>query len=187
MAGFRKRIFNRILRRPAVKENVDGELGTTRLADGTILERCVWVDGQALAGLTNGRNHPRLFIHWSTTEPDCIHDLPDLRELHLFWAHHVDFLAICWDQTTTEVSPSKTATAVDAWHRDYGLTWRSLIPDRSAGDPTALFALADDTLPQVILYDAEENLLFHRVGPLDDHDRARLALLLREKCSGSPD
>ena len=188
MASFRKRLLARLRRRASAPEAPDRP-GRTRLADGTRLERCVWVNATELRALTQGRSHPRLFIHWSTASAGCVQDLPDLRELHLFWAHHVDFLAVCWDQATapTPPTPGQTATAVDAWHRDYGLTWQSIVPERAAGTPASLFGLTETELPQVLLYAPDETLLFHRVGPLDPSDRARLALLLREKCSGQPD
>lgn len=185
MTSFRKRLISRLRRRGAPPE-APASPGRTRLDDGTVLERCVWVTAAELHTLTQNQHHPRLFIHWSTASEGCVHDLPDLRELHLFWAHHVDFLAVCWDQTTCQRPPSKTATAVEAWHRDYGLTWQSLVPDHTAGTATSLFDLQEDTLPQVLLYDADGRLLFHRVGPLNTSDRGQLALLLREKCSGQP-
>ena len=160
------------------------EPGTTQLPDGTVLERCRWVTAAELAVLMQNRGHPQLFIHWASAEPDCIEDLPDLRELHLFWAHHVDFIAVAWELSTTSCTPAQAAAAVDAWHRDYGLTWPSLVPEQAAGAPGDLLAVP--TLPQVILRDASDTVLFHRVGPLEPDDRARLALLLREKCSGRP-
>lgn len=134
--------------------------------------------------LTTNRAHPQLLIHWASSASACIDDLPDLRELHLFWAHHVDFIAVAWEMATSSVTPGQAAAAVDAWHRDYGLTWRSLVPERAAGSPGDM--LEQPTLPQVILRDADDVVLFHRVGPLEPDDRARLALLLREKCSGRP-
>ena len=186
MAGRRQRILGRLrsLRRSNRSPAPSSEPGTTALPDGTLLERCLWVTGDELAVLTKNRAHPQLFIHWASSSPECIHDLPDLRELHLFWAHHVDFIAVAWEMAAAPVTPAQAAGAVDAWHRDYGLTWRSLVPDGAAGAPSDMLAVP--TLPQVILRDADDAVLFHRVGPLEPDDRARLALLLREKCSGRP-
>ena len=179
MASFRKRLLRR-LRRHRAPPAAPASPGRTRLDDGTVLERCVWVTATELHALTQNQQHPRLFIHWSTASEDCVHDLPDLRELHLFWAHHVDFLAICWDQSICQRPPQQTATAVDAWHRDYGLTWQSLVPAHNAGTAASLFGLQEVVLPQVLLYDSDENLIFHRIGPLAPGDRGQLALLLRE-------
>ena len=189
MAGRRQRLLKRLRRRlgasPTAPE-ASAEPGITRLPDGTLLERCLWVTGDELLVLTKNRAHPQLFIHWSTSAEGCADDLPDLRELHLFWAHHVDFIAVAWEMSTTSATPTQAATAVDAWHRDYGLTWRSLLVDGTAGSPASLLNLSEPTLPQVILCDATGAVLFHRIGPLQPDDRARLALLLREKCSGKP-
>ncbi|MFT5680602.1 MAG: hypothetical protein ACI8RZ_001508 [Myxococcota bacterium] len=186
----RTRLLNRLRRTlggsPPTPAAADTEPGTTRLPDGTLLERCRYVTAADLHALTTNRAHPQLFIHWSSATPACADDLPTLRELHLFWAHHIDFIAIAWELSTTDATPTQAATAVDAWHRDYGLTWRSLLLDRAAGSPGTLLNLSDSTLPQVILIDAAGTVLFHRIGPLEEADRARLGLLLREKCSGRP-
>ncbi|MDG1483375.1 MAG: hypothetical protein P8R54_27540 [Myxococcota bacterium] len=191
MSRRRTRILHRLRRTlrgaaPPEPAPADTEPGTTLLPDGTLLERARYVTAEDLQLLTQHRSHPQLFIHWSSAEPACADDLPTLRELHLFWAHHVDFIAIAWELSTTTVPLQQAAAAVDAWHRDYGLTWRSLLVARSAGSPGELLSLSAATLPQVILVDAAGAVLFHRVGPLQDADRARLGLLLREKCSGSP-
>ena len=189
MAGRRQRLLGRlrqVLRRDEVEPSSPASPGTARLSDGTVLERCLWVTGAELRQLCYNRGHPQLFIHWSSGEPGCVDDLPDLRELHLFWAHHVDFIAVAWEMSTTTAAPAQAAAVVDAWHRDYGLTWKSFVVERAAGSPAALLGLSVQTLPQVILRDAEDHVLFHRVGPLQEDDRARLALLLRERCSGAP-
>lgn len=187
----RTRILRRLRRTlsgapPSSTPPDDARPGTTRLPDGTFLERCRYVTAAELRTLTTNHGHPQLFIHWSSAEPTCADDLPDLRELHLFWAHHVDFIAVAWELSTTSATLPQAAAAVDAWHRDYGLTWHSLLVAREAGTPRVLMGLEGSTLPQVILIDAAGDTLFHRVGPLQEADRARLGLLLREKCSGRP-
>ena len=188
MAGRRTRVLNRLrstLTREAPAVPAAVEPGTTRLADGTLLERCRWVTGDELRTLSRHRDHPQLFIHWSSAVSACADDLPDLRELHLFWAHHIDFIAVAWEMSTTDSTPTQAGMAVDAWHRDYGLTWHSLLVDGAAGSPGTVLGLTEKTVPQVILKDAAGVVLFHRVGPLEPADRARLGLLLREKCSGT--
>ncbi|MFT4977166.1 MAG: hypothetical protein ACI8S6_003071 [Myxococcota bacterium] len=156
-----------------------------RLPDGTILERCRLVTTAELTTLLTPQGTPQLHIHWRVDD-DCAHDLPDLRELHLFWAHHATFIGICWEHTLTTPRPplSESARAVDAWHRDYGLTWESLLLDGAGPPPQEAAGRIEPTLPQVILRGADGVVLFHRVGRLEEADRARLALVLRERCSG---
>ena len=102
------------------------EVGQRRLSDGTVLERCIWMTRQEIEQTTSSTARPQLLIHWHSQESACVQDLPDLREIHLFWAHHVDYVAICWDRVSeTPPTPSEVAATVDAWHRDYGLTWKA--------------------------------------------------------------
>ena len=77
---------------------------------------------------TGGR--AQLLIHWRSDESACVQDLPDLREIHLFGRT----TSITWPSVGTGCRkihrhPRKSQTTVDAWHRDYGLTWESVIFD----------------------------------------------------------
>ena len=185
--GLLDRIRRRLRPARATPQPPPAEPGLRKLADGTVLERCRWVSAPELVSLLTPQGHPQLHIHWREA-PDCAEDLPDLRELHLFWAHHADFIGVCWDRVGAEPAPAPAASArqVDAWHRAYGLTWESLVLDGAGPPPLEALGLADLTLPQVILRGADGTVLFHRVGTFEEGDRARLALVLREKCSGAP-
>ena len=133
---------------------------------------------------TASQGQPQLFIHWRSDEADCIVDLPYLREVHLFWAHHVDYVAICWDRVQEKASdPAVVAQAVDAWHRDYGLTWDSLIYDGQAGPLDQVHCIAGEALPQFVLVDGQGEVVFRRSGPFSPDEHIELRQLLRSVCS----
>ena len=185
MAGTPKRILRKLTRRLRSRRSPsEASLGQTTLPDGTVLERCVWMNPAELEQATMPSGQPQLFIHWRTDEADCIHDLPELREIHLFWAHHVDFVAICWDRVSeSPAQPAAVAAAVDAWHRDYGLTWTSLIYDGEVKTPETFHHSPGEPLPQVILIDSRGEIAFKRVGIFAPDDHIKLRQILRHVSS----
>ena len=183
MANRRRRLLGRIRRVLGAQSDAEvtpPDPGASQLPDGTVLERCLWVSHAELQTLAVHQGRPQLIIHWSSQVPACADDLPELRELHLFWAHSVDYIAISWDLVNTNITASQAATAVDAWHRDYGLTWHSLLVDGTEGSPVDLLGLAEERFPQVIFKDRTGTVLFHQIGPMDAENRARLPDLFRE-------
>ena len=185
MVGHPKRILRR-LREHLRSQRPESEvsLGRTTLPDGTVLERCVWMNRDDLERATTASGQPQLLIHWRTDEADCIRDLPELREIHLFWAHHVDFVAICWDRVgESPPEPTALAAAVDAWHRDYGLTWTSVIYDGETGSSESFHHIPSEPLPQVVLIDGRGEVAFQRTGPFAPNEHIELRQILRRVCS----
>lgn len=154
------------------------ELGSARLPDGTVLERCVLASAADLrSSLAPGRD--RLLFVYRAADPASAHDLHELRELHLYYSKHADLVSIAADLQPG--SPAAAAgLAVDAFHRDHGLTWQSLLYDGAAGPLHDLLGL-DPGLPQVSLLAADGSRPFHRVGPWLPGDRQHLELLLTDR------
>lgn len=161
---------------PDLRQVAHTELGGARLADGTVLERCLLVDADALRA-TLDAPRDRLVFHFRAADPGSAHDLHELRELHLYYSKHADLLSVALDlEGGGAVAPA--GLAVDAFHRDHGLTWQSLLYDGRAGALPDLPGRRGEVLPQVALLRADGTVAFHRAGPWAEGDRPRLELLL---------
>lgn len=139
--------------------------GRAALDDGTPLERVARVAVVDVAPLLVPTDRRlRLVHHWAAARPDSADALPYLRDLHLGWAQSVDFVGVCWDVALGAPAAS-AARAADAWHRDYGLTWRSVVVE---GDASALAAAAPASLPSVVLHDRDGVVVFDHTGAMGD-------------------
>jgi hypothetical protein len=135
--------------------------GRAALDDGTPLERVARVAVVDVAPLLVPKDRRlRLVHHWAAARPDSADALPYLRDLHLGWAQSVDFVGVCWDVALGAPAAS-AARAADAWHRDYGLTWRSVVVE-GAPSPTAAH------VPSVVLYDRDGVVVFDHTGAMGD-------------------
>ena len=184
MAMTPKRILRRLRRRIRSKRPTESaEVGQRRLSDGTVLERCIWMNRQEIEQTTSPSGRAQLLIHWRSDESACVQDLPDLREIHLFWAHHVDYVAICWDRVSENPpTPPEVAATVDAWHRDYGLTWESVIFDGQGGALQGVHFDAEAAFPQMILVDGNGEVVFRRNGAFASGEHIQLRQWLRKVC-----
>ncbi len=158
------------------------ELGTNRLPDGTVLERCLVVDLATIqAVLAPGQRDQLRFFYVAGRHDEAAHDLHELRELHLYYSQLVDLRSIAWDldpDVGIADSVRDAALAVDAFHRDHGLTWQSLVYDGRGGGLGDAIGLGDTALPRVQLVGRDGTVRFDRTGPWKDDDRRRLELLL---------
>ena len=145
-------------------------IGTGRvlLPDGTRLERSALVN---LGELQNALRRPgRLVLqhHWASWAPAVADDLPILLELHLAWAQHVDVIGVGWEAMSGGASLRDAALEVDAFHRSYGLTWRTLVYE---GDRLALrtaLRIRSEILPQTMLCGPDGAVLYLQEGALDE-------------------
>jgi hypothetical protein len=153
--------------------------GRAALDDGTPLERVARVAVVDVAPLLVPTDRRlRLVHHWAAARSDAADALPYLRDLHLGWAQSVDFVGVCWDVALGAPAAS-AARAADAWHRDYGLTWRSVVVE---GDASALAAAAPASLPSVVLYDRDGVVVFEHAGAMgDEAGRALEAVVEAER------
>ncbi len=153
--------------------------GRAALDDGTPLERVARVAVVDVAPLLVPTDRRlRLVHHWAAARPDSADALPYLRDLHLGWAQSVDFVGVCWDVALGAPAAS-AARAADAWHRDYGLTWRSVVVE---GDASALAAAAPASLPSVVLHDRDGVVVFDHTGAMgDEAGRALEAVVEAER------
>lgn len=157
------------LRRPTpVADPSRTEMGTERLADGTVLERCVVVDGAGFQRALNATGRTRLVFHFQAADPASAHDLHELRELHLYYSAQFDLVSVAWD-LALDASVPRAGAVVDAFHRDHGLTWQSLLVQGET--PPA-------TLPLLRLIDGQDQLRHERVGAWEWGDRPLIERLL---------
>lgn len=144
------------------------EMSTERLADGTVLERCIVVDGAGLQRALSAPGRTRLVFQYRATDPASAHDLHELRELHLYYSAHFDLVSVAWDLALDGDLP-RAGAAVDAFHRDHGLTWQSLLVQGQA---------PPDTLPALRLVDGQDRLRHERLGAWEPGDRPLIERLL---------
>ncbi len=162
------RLRARLRRPPPPADPSRTEMGSERLADGTVLERCVVVDGAGLQRALTAPGRTRLVFHFLARDPASAHDLHELRELHLYYSAHFDLVSVAWDLALDPDLP-RAGAAVDAFHRDHGLTWQSLLVRGEA---------VPDALPLLRLIDGQDRLRHERLGAWGSGDRPLIERLL---------
>lgn len=152
-------------------------LGSTALPTGVHLERSAFLP---VAELARAVARPRITLqhHWCTWVGGAEGDVPLLLELHLAWAQYVDFIGVSWE-LTDGAGLTEAGLAVDAFHRDFGLTWRSLIVQGSRDAIRASLRLPSEILPQTWVRDATGAVLYIQEGALDDRAAAEIEAVIR--------
>lgn len=133
----------------------------------------VLVDVATLLAAVSPRGRPVLVHHWASWDTTATADLPLLVALS---GGGVDIVGVAWDEFAPAPlgriagmaqRPARWAggAQVEAWVRQVGIDWPTLVFD---GEPEALFEalrLADRWVPQLTLYGADGAVLAHHGGP----------------------
>jgi len=156
-------------------------LGTGRpeLPSGVRLERSVLATVDEVANATRRPGRLTLLHHWATWAPAVEADVPLLLELHLAWAQHVDFFGIGWELLSGRPELEPAALEVDAFHRAFGLTWRTLIVQGSRDALRERLHVRSEVLPQSFLHDPQGKIVYMQEGALDEGAMAEMEGLIR--------
>ena len=154
--------------------------GNPELPDGTRLERSALIPVAELAGALRRPGRLTLQHHWAIWAPAVEGDVPLLLELHLAWAQHVDFFGVGWELQSGVGDLGQRALAVDAFHRSYGLTWRTLIVQGTRDQVREATGLRSEILPQTWLRAMDGRVLYVQEGALDDDAFNTIEQAIRE-------
>jgi hypothetical protein len=153
--------------------------GRETLPSGRKLERSVLATVDEVVNATTRPGRATLLHHWATWAPAVEGDIPLLLELHLSWAQHVDFIGVGWDLLSGGPDLETAALEVDAFHRDFGLTWRTIICQGTRDRLRDALHLRSEILPQTVLRDAAGKLLYQQEGALDEDAMLQMDHVIR--------
>lgn len=154
--------------------------GRPELPSGRRLERSVLATVDEIANATRRPGRLTLLHNWATWAPAVEADVPLLLELHLSWAQHVDFIGIGWELLSGSPALEDAALDVDAFHRDFGLTWRTLICQGTRDRLRDALHLRSELLPTTLLRDREGKIVFLQEGALDEQAIHELEAFIRQ-------
>lgn len=154
-------------------------LGHPRLSDGVVLERSALIGVEDLVAALRRPGRLTLVHHWATWAPAVEGDVPILLELHLSWAQYVDFIGVGWELMSGRQVLDEAALEVDAFHRDFGLTWRTLVVQGGRDALREAVQLRSEVLPQTWVRDRDGRVIYLQEGALDEDAGRQIEAAIR--------
>jgi thiol-disulfide isomerase/thioredoxin len=135
-----------------------------------------FLSAQAIREAIAATQGPLLVNHWATWCEGCVDELPMLAKLHTRFGEKVRFIGVSWESFQFE--RPDTVEHVIAFAEAHGAVWDSLLVQDRPEELFEVLEMVCQTIPQILLLDAEGEVVYRCEQVLDEAEFERLTVAL---------